>query len=83
MQVWDRSSMAKKGIHHFGGALDSDYRGELSVLLFNSTKEPFFISKGERIVQVKILPILQADFETVDELSNTSRGEGGFGSTGK
>ena len=83
LQVWDRSGKAKVGMHHFAGILDSDYRGELKVLLYNSTKELHQIEKGDRMVQVLILPAYQAEFQEVKELSQTSRGEGGFHSTGK
>ena len=83
LQVWDRSGKAKVGMHHFAGILDSDYRGELKILLYNSTNQPHNIEKGDRMVQALILPIYQAEFSQVKELSQTIRGTGGFHSTGK
>lgn len=82
-QFWDRSGMATKGIRHFAGLGDSDYRGEFKVVLQNCNKEPYKIEKGDRIVQVVPVPIVRADFEEVSELSETARGEKGFHSTGK
>ncbi len=80
---WDRSGLAAKGIQHFGGLIDSDYRGELKVIFFNSTSEPYNIKKGDRIMQGVFLPVVQAKFEEADELSETGRGVGGFHSTGE
>jgi dUTP pyrophosphatase len=65
------------------GTLDSDYRGELGVLLFNTSTSDYKIRKGERIAQIVIAPVVQAVFEDVEELSITDRGAGGFGSTGR
>ena len=59
-----------------------DYRGEVGVILRNDGKEPFAIKAGDRIAQMVVKPVLQATFDVVDELSETDRGEGGFGSTG-
>jgi len=81
--IWDRSGMGFKGMHRFAGLIDSDYRGEFKIILFNSTKEIFKISKGDRICQVVIQDYYTPDFVEVSELSETSRGEGRFGSTGK
>lgn len=83
MQFWDRSGLGVKGIHHFAGLIDSDYRGELKVVLFNSTNEPYKIEKGDRIVQGVLVPIVQGEFKVVDELNNSERGERGFHSSGK
>jgi dUTP pyrophosphatase len=83
IKFWDRSGMGVKGIHHFAGVIDSDYRGELKVILHNSTSQEYKIEKGTRIVQAAILPVMRAEFEKADELSETKRGEGGFHSTGK
>ena len=83
LQIWDRSGLGAKGIHRFAGLIDSDYRGEIKIILFNSTKEPFKIAKGDRIAQGSIVPILQPDFEEVPELNESKRGVGGFHSTGK
>lgn len=81
--IWDRSGMGFKGIHRFAGVIDSDYRGEIKIILFNSTKNVFKISKGDRIAQGVIQDYYMPEFEEVDELSDTSRGTDGFGSTGK
>jgi len=79
----DRSGLGAKGIHHFAGLIDSDYRGELKVVLHNASKTSYKIEKGDRVIQALIAPVIQADFEKVDELSQTARGDGGFHSTGK
>lgn len=81
--IWDRSGMAFKGMHKFAGLIDSDYRGEFKIVLFNSTKYNFKISKGDRIAQAVIQDYYKTEFEEVDELSETKRGEGRFGSSGK
>ena len=65
------------------GVVDSDYRGEIKVALHNHSDEPQKIDAGERVAQLVITPFLAVDFEEVDELDETVRGEGGFGSTGK
>lgn len=86
IQVRPRSGLAfKHGITVLNspGTIDSDYRGELKILLINHGSEPFTINRGERVAQIIIAPVSQASFEEVDELSDTSRGKGGFGSTGK
>lgn len=82
-QFWDRSGLAAKGIFKRGGLVDSDYRGEFFVVLHNSTAEEYKIEKGDRIAQVIIVPIMQAQFEEAAELSETKRGTSGFHSTGK
>lgn len=65
------------------GVVDSDYRGEIMVALHNHSETPQTIEAGERIAQLVIAPFLKAEFEETDELSETVRGEGGFGSTGR
>ena len=65
------------------GVIDSDYRGEIIVLLHNDSERHQFISKGDRIAQLIVLPYLSIEFEEVENLNETERGEGGFGSTGK
>jgi dUTP pyrophosphatase len=82
-QLWDRGGLGAKGIHRFGGLGDSDYRGEPIVVLYNSTKQSYKIQKGDRIIQVVIVPIAKVNFQEVDELNQTKRGEGRFHSTGK
>jgi len=65
------------------GLIDSDYQGELMVSCWNRGQEAFTIEVGERIAQLVIVPVVQAEFDFVDEFEATDRGEGGFGSTGK
>ena len=65
------------------GTIDSDYRGELKVLMINHGAEPFPIKRGERVAQLVLAPVTQAAWAEVDELDSTERGEGGFGSTGR
>jgi len=65
------------------GTIDSDYRGPLGVILMNLGTEPFHIAHGDRIAQMVIAPVVQAAFEVAADLSDTARGAGGFGSTGK
>ena len=84
-QVRPRSGLAaKKGITVLNapGTVDADYRGEIGVILVNVSKEPFTISNGERIAQLVIARHERAEWESSEELSETSRGAGGFGSTG-
>ena len=64
------------------GVIDADYRGEIHVCLRNNGSEPFTVARGDRIAQLMFLPVLTASFIEVDELDETARGTGGFGSTG-
>lgn len=83
--IYARSGLAtKKGLAPANkvGVVDADYRGEIMVALHNHSSEPVNIENGERIAQMVITPYLVADFVECEELSNTVRGEGGFGSTG-
>ena len=84
--VFARSGMAtKRGLAPANkvGVVDSDYRGEYLVPLHNHGTEPQTITHGERIAQMAIIPVVQAVFNVVDELDDTTRGDGGFGSTGR
>lgn len=84
-QIRPRSGLAyKHGITCLNtpGTIDADYRGEVKVLLINHGTEAFTIARGERIAQMVIAPITQPAFKAVEELSETKRGAGGFGSTG-
>ena len=84
-QVRPRSGLAaKKGITVLNapGTVDADYRGEIGVILVNLSKDDFVINNGERIAQLVIAKHQRAEWQEVNELSETSRGEGGFGSTG-
>ena len=85
-QIRPRSGLAyKHGITCLNtpGTIDADYRGEVKVLLINHGSEAFEINHGERIAQMIIAPIVQAKFTVVETLSETARGAGGFGSTGR
>lgn len=84
--IFARSGLAsKRGLAPANkvGVVDPDYRGEFMVALHNHTDEPREVEGGERIAQLVIVPFIQGSFETVEALSDTERGEGGFGSTGK
>lgn len=83
-QVRPRSGLATKGITVLNapGTIDSDFRGEIQVILINLGKAAFSIERSMRIAQVVICPVIQATFQWVDQLSATERAEGGLGSTG-
>ena len=86
IQIRPRSGLAAKesiGVLNSPGTIDSDYRGELKIILFNHGKKDFIINNGDRIAQMVLVPIVKMEFEEVDSLPNTVRGQGGFGSTGK
>ena len=85
-QVRPRSGLAlKHGVTCLNspGTIDSDYRGEVGVILINHGKEPFVIQRGERIAQMIISPVVQSAWIEVESLDETTRGAGGFGSTGR
>jgi dUTP pyrophosphatase len=85
IQVRPRSGLALKhgiSVPNTPGTIDSDYRGELKVILINLGAEPFPIHRGDRIAQLVLAPVTQAMWEEVAELDDTARGAGGFGSTG-
>jgi dUTP pyrophosphatase len=85
IQVRPRSGLALKhgiGVPNTPGTIDSDYRGELKVILINHGAEPFAIHRGDRIAQLVLAPVTLAEWAEVAELDETSRGAGGFGSTG-
>jgi dUTP pyrophosphatase len=84
-QVRPRSGLARKhgiGLPNAPGTIDSDYRGEVMVLLVNLGSDPYVIQPGERVAQLVIAPVTIAELEEVSELSETKRGDGGFGHTG-
>ncbi len=83
MKLEGRSGLSSKGIMKVGGVVDSDYRGEVHIILHNSTEVPCKIEKGDRIAQGILMKINKARFVEVEELSETARGEGGFESTGR
>ena len=84
-QVRPRSGLALRHgvtVLNTPGTIDADYRGEIGVILVNLGHESFIVSRGMRIAQFVVQPVLRASIEEVDQLDNTSRGSGGFGSTG-
>ena len=86
IQIRPRSGLAAKSsisVLNTPGTIDSDYRGELKIILFNHGNKDFIINNGDRIAQMILVPILKMEFEEVDSLPDTIRGQGGFGSTGK
>ncbi len=86
IQIRPRSGLAIKAnitVLNTPGTIDSDYRGEIKVILFNHGTEEFVVKNNDRIAQMILTPVLKVDFEEVDDLPETVRGSGGFGSTGK
>lgn len=84
-QVRPRSGLAiRHGISMVNspGTIDADYRGEVQVLLINHGREPFTIQRGDRIAQLVVAPVFHAEWDLVEELDETVRGDGGFGHTG-
>lgn len=81
--IWDRSGLAAKHrVTTLAGVIDSGYRGEVGVVLCNLGETPFTVERGMRIAQMIIQPYVTADLHEVEDLDETDRGEGGFGSTG-
>ena len=86
IQVRPRSGLAAKngiGVLNSPGTIDSDYRGEVKVILFNFGNEDFIVKRGDRIAQIVIAEFITANVQLVKELNSSDRGEGGFGHTGK
>lgn len=86
LQVRPRSGLAiRQGVTvvNAPGTIDADYRGEVRIGLINLGREPYLINRGDRIAQLVLAPVVQAQFEVVDSLDDTRRGDGGFGHTGK
>jgi len=82
--VKDKSSLAQKnGLHVLGGVFDAGYRGEYNVNLINLGSESYKIKQGDKIAQLIIMPFIQSEFKEVDELSDSARAEGRFGSSGR
>jgi dUTP pyrophosphatase len=82
--VWDKSGLSHRvGLKTIGGVIDAGFRGEVMVGMINLGKEPYTIEKGHKVAQMLIQKVDQVEIEEVNELSETPRGEGGFGSTGK
>ena len=86
IQIRPRSGLAAKSnisVLNTPGTIDSDYRGEIKVILFNHGKSDFLINNKDRIAQMILTPVIKMDLEEIDNLPETVRGSGGFGSTGK
>ncbi len=86
IQIRPRSGLAAKngiGVLNSPGTIDSDYRGEIKVILFNFSEEDFIINRGDRIAQMVISKVYRANLIVTDELKESKRGDGGFGHTGK
>ena len=86
VQIRPRSGLAAKSnitVLNTPGTIDSDYRGELKIILFNHGDKEFVVNNGDRIAQMVLMPVLKIEFEEVDNLPKTIRGSEGFGSTGK
>ena len=86
IQIRPRSGLAAKnniGVLNSPGTIDSDYRGELKIIIFNHSNHDFVVNNNDRIAQMVLTPIAKMELEEANELPKTLRGEGGFGSTGK
>ncbi len=86
IQIRPRSGLAAKSsisVLNTPGTIDSDYRGELKVILFNHGNKDFIVNNNDRIAQMVLTPVIKMELEEVDQLPETIRGSGGFGSTGK
>lgn len=82
--MWDRSGMATNhGIHTLAGVIDSNYRGEVSCVLYNTSSDPYTVTKGDKIAQMLIQPVEHVDFQQVDKLSDSERGSKGWFSSGR
>jgi dUTP pyrophosphatase len=88
--IWDRSGLGTKGVHRHAGVVDSSYRGEVKVALYNArpghvdfTDNMYFISRGDRIAQILFQKVPHFDLVETEELDDTDRGSSGFGSSGK
>ena len=81
--IASRSGLAVKGIVQLGSVIDSDYRGEIHMIMYNSGDEKYFIEKGDRIAQAVLMPVYRAEFKEVESLGETKRGTSGFHSTGR
>tara|TARA_Y100000996_G_scaffold302645_1_gene240022 strand:- start:8 stop:445 length:438 start_codon:yes stop_codon:yes gene_type:complete len=86
IQIRPRSGLAAKssiGVLNAPGTIDSDYRGELKIILFNHGNKDFVVNNNDRVAQMVLTPVIKMELEEVDQLPETLRGSGGFGSTGK
>jgi dUTP pyrophosphatase len=81
--VMDKSSISKAGLIHMGGVFDAGYRGEYNTHLVNLGSEPYTVEEGDKVSQLVIIPVMIGELEVSDILSESDRGEGAFGSTGR
>ena len=81
--IMDKGSISKAGLHHMGGVFDAGYRGEQNTLLVNLSDKSYTFEEGDKVSQLVIVPVVLAKLKEVDKLSESARGEGKFGSTGK
>jgi dUTP pyrophosphatase len=80
--VWDKSGLSLKGVHRLAGVVDAGYRGEVQVVMINLGDAPFAVKKGMKIAQLLVQPVAAVAVVEAGSLDDTSRGQGGFGSTG-
>ena len=80
--IWDKSGVSLKGVHRLAGVVDAGYRGEVQVVMINLGREPFAVKSGMKIAQMLVQPVAAMTVVESDSLDDTSRGQGGFGSTG-
>jgi dUTP pyrophosphatase len=81
--IWDKSGISLSGVHRLAGVVDAGYRGEIKVVMINLGKDDFTVSKGMKIAQMLIQPVAAVTVNETDDLDDSDRGEGGFGSTGR
>lgn len=81
--IKDKSSISKAGLHSMGGVFDAGFRGEYNTHLVNLSDKEYKVEVGDKVAQLVLFPVAIAELEEVDSLTETSRGEGGFGSTGR
>lgn len=81
--IMDKSGLGARGLTVLGGVIDHTYRGEYGVILLNTSPREYIVKPGDKIAQLVFMPVTTAEIEEVEELSNTTRGEGGFGHTGR
>lgn len=81
--IWDKSSVGSKGIKTLGGVIDAGYRGEYKIIVHNLNNEAYTFKHGDKVAQLLIQKVEFPELEEVTELNDSTRGEGGFGSTGK
>lgn len=80
--IWGKSSVESKGVKAMAGLVDAPYRGELIVCMYNLNPQEFVFEAGQKVAQLVVLPTLYPSFEEAEQLTDTARGSGGFGSTG-